>query len=46
MANIILALIAISGICFVFGVLYPIIACAIYKLLGGKKPLREYIKTL
>ena len=42
----IFVLIATMGLCFALGVLYPIIGCAIYKLLGGRKPIKEYIKTL
>jgi hypothetical protein len=40
------AIVVIAGLCFCLGILYPIIGCAIYKLLGGKKPIREYIRTL
>ena len=42
----IFVLIATMGLCFALGILYPIFACTLYKLLGGRKPIREYIKTL
>ena len=42
----IFVLIATMGLCFCLGVLYPIIACTFYKVLGGRKPIKEYIKTL
>ena len=40
---------AICGACFLFGVVYPATALLlypIYRLLGGRDSLREYIRRL
>ena len=42
-------LLAILGICFLFGIGYPVVAILlspIYTAMGGKRTLREYIKNL
>lgn len=42
-------LFVILGICFLFGIGYPICAILLYPIytaLGGKKKLNEYIKNL
>ena len=46
MIELIFALILPAGLCFVFGVIYPAVMVIGYKLMGGKKPIRDYIKSL
>lgn len=39
----------ICGLCFLFGVVYPAFALLcypVYRLLGGRDSLREYIRNL
>lgn len=46
MNELIILILLVGGLSFCFGVVYPVVMIAGYKLFGGKKPIREYIKTL
>ena len=49
MENLICVFVIIFVICFLFGVIYPFLALMvypIYKFLGGKQDLKEYIRSL
>ena len=42
-------LIVAGGMCFIFGIVYPLMAILfypIYKYMGGKKNFKEYMKDL
>ena len=42
-------LIFAGGVCFTFGIVYPLIAILfypIYRYMGGKKNFKEYVKGL
>ena len=49
MENIFVLLVVVFGICFLFGVVYPvctILIYPIYRLLGGNMNFFEYVRSL
>ena len=46
MNELIILILLVGGASFIFGIIYPAVMVVGYKLFGGKKPIKDYIKTL